>query len=65
MPLDIKYKIILLLTGAGILFVAGFIILIKRRKMPLEIWIPLFALCATFCFGLLFVTICMAAIFST
>ena len=65
MPLDIKHKIILLLISAGIFFAAGTTIFIKRRKMPLEVWIPLFALCATFCVGLLFVAICLAAIFST
>lgn len=63
MPTDILDDIVLLILGAVICLAAGVIIIVKRKKMPYEVWIPLAALCVLGCIGLTSVAFCVSAAF--
>ena len=65
MPNDIVKKVLLLFLGSLFFLLIAFLVIKRRKKMSLEVWIALLALCVFGFIGLFFVAICTAAPFVT
>ena len=62
-PDNIASIVVSMMIGSVICVLAGIFIIIKRKKMPYDVWIPLLALCVLGAVGLLTVSLCLAAAF--
>lgn len=62
-PDNITRIVVSMIIGAVICILAGIFIIIKRKTMPYEVWIPLLALCILGAVGLFTVSLCLAAAF--
>ncbi len=62
-PDNIATVVASMTIGAVICILAGIFIIIKRKKMPYEVWIPLLALSVLGAVGLLTVSLCLTAAF--
>lgn len=58
-PENIMDKIIILLLGGTLCLIVGVVTICLRKKMPLEVWISLLALCVLGMIGFFAVAICM------
>ena len=63
-PKNIAGVLIGLILGAGISLIVGIVIIVERRKMPYEVWIPLLALCCLILIGCSAIALCLAAAFT-
>ena len=62
-PNDVVQKLILLVLGASAFLIVVVLVVKNKKKMSLEVWIPLVALCVLGTIGMLLVSICVATLF--
>lgn len=63
MPKNIIPELLLFISGGSICFAGCILLIAKRKKLSLEVWIPLLALCIFGMIGFFAVAICLAAAF--
>ena len=64
LPENLLGIVISMIVGAAVCILSGIFIIVKRKKMPYEVWIPLFVLSALGTVGLIAVALCLAAAFT-
>lgn len=63
LPEDIQGRVLLLILGGLLLLLGGAVVLRTRKRMPMEAWIALLALCVIGALGCLGVVVCTSALF--
>ena len=64
LPENILGIVISMIVGAALCILAGVFVIVKRNKMPYEVWIPLLSLFVLGAIGLIAVALCLAAAFT-
>lgn len=62
-PDEVKRKLALLILGAIVFAGLSALLIIKRKKLAFEIWIPALAICVLSAVGLGSIAVCVAALF--
>lgn len=63
-PTNISGILIALILGATVCLTASIVIIVKHKKMPYEVWIPLLALCILIMMACIIISLCLAAAFT-
>ena len=64
LPENILGIVISMIVGAALCILAGIFVIVKRKKMPYEVWIPLLSLFILGTIGLIAVALCLTAAFT-